>query len=127
MYFTFNGKSSERYGLKVKNSNHLSRPAKKIESIAIPGRTGNLIIDDGSKENLQIELECFVDARSNANLPQLAKQIGAWLQDPIGYQTLTMYDGMSFKAICTNQIDISEIIDNFGEVSIRFDATEVSK
>ena len=34
-------------------------------------------------------------------------------------------DGMVFKAICTNQVDISEIIDNFAEVSIRFDATEV--
>lgn len=127
MYFTFNGTSSERYGLKVKNSNHLSRPAKKIESIAIPGRTGNLIIDDGSKENLSIELVCLLDCRANSNISVVAKQIGAWLQDPIGYRTLTMYDGMSFKAVCTNQIDISEIIDNFGEVSIRFDATEVSK
>ena len=52
MYFTFNGTSSERYGLKVKNSNHLSRPAKKIESISVPGRTGNLIIDDGSRLHL---------------------------------------------------------------------------
>lgn len=126
MHFTFNGISSGRYGLKVKSSNHLSRPAKKIESIAIPGRTGNLIIDDGSKENLQIELECFVDARNNGNLPYLAKQISSWLQDPIGYQTLIMYDGTKFKAICTNQIDISELIDNFAEISIRFDATEVA-
>ena len=92
MYFTFNGTSSERYGLKVKNSNHLSRPAKKIESIAIPGRTGNLIIDDGSKENIQIELDCFVAARSNANLHFLNKKIGDWLQDPIVYQMLSMYD-----------------------------------
>ena len=126
MHFTFNGTSSGRYGLEVKNSNHLSRPAKKIESISVPGRTGNLIIDDGSKENLQIELECFVDARSNANLPFLTKQIGAWLQDPIGYQTLTMYDGTTFKAICTNQIEVSELVDNFAEISIRFDATEVT-
>ena len=125
MYFTFNGTSSERYGLKVKNSNHLSRPAKKIESIEIPGRTGNLIIDDGSKKNQSIELLCTLDCRSNDNIAVVSKQIGAWLQDPIGYQTLTMYDGMVFKAICTNQVDISEVIDNFAEVSIRFDATEV--
>jgi hypothetical protein len=37
-----------------------------------------------------------------------------------------MYDGMAFKAICTNQVDISEVTDNFAEVSIRFDATEVT-
>ena len=125
MYFTFNGVNSQQYGLKVKQSNHLSRPAKKIESIEIPGRTGNLIIDDGSKKNQLIELLCTLDCRPNDNIAVISKRIGAWLQDPIGYQTLTMYDGMVFKAICTNQVDISEVIDNFAEVSIRFDATEV--
>lgn len=126
MYFVFNGINSQKFGLKVKESNHLSRPAKKIESIEIPGRTGNLIIDDGSKQNLSIELLCTLDCRSTMNVAATSKQIGAWLQDPIGYQTLTMYDRTTFKAICTNQIDISEIIDNFAEVSIRFDATEVT-
>ena len=126
MHFTFNGVNSQQYGLKVKQSSHLSRPAKKIESIEIPGRTGNLIIDDGSKKNQSIELLCTLDCRSSGNIAIVSKQIGAWLQDPIGYQTLMMYDGTTFKAICTNQVDISEVIDNFAEVSIRFDATEVT-
>ena len=126
MYFIFNNINSQQYGLKLKQSNHLSRPAKKIESIEIPGRTGNLIIDDGSKKNQSVELLCTLDCRSGANIAIVSKQIGAWLQDPIGYQTLTMYDGTTFKAICTNQVDISEVIDNFAEVSIRFDATEVT-
>lgn len=126
MYFTFNGVSSERYGLKVKESNHLSLPAKNIESIEIPGRTGNLIIDDGSKKNIQIELLCIVDCRTNSNLHIISRQIAKWLQDPIGYQTLKMWDGLTFKAVCTNQIDIAEVIDHFAEVSIRFDATEVA-
>ena len=126
MYFIFNGVNSQQYGLRVKQSNHLSSPAKKIESIEIPGRTGNLIIDDGSRMNLTIELLCTLDCRSGNNIAIVSKLIGAWLQDPIGYQTLTMYDGMTFKAICTNQVDISEVIDNFAEVSIRFDATEVT-
>ena len=127
MYFIFNGVDSRKFGLKVKSSNHLSRPAKKIESIEIPGRTGNLIIDDGSKKNQQIEIFCYADCRSNNNIHILSKKIGEWLQDPIGYQTLRMYDGTKFKAICTNQVDINELIDNFAEVSIRFDATEVTE
>lgn len=127
MYFKFNGISSETYGLKIKTSNHLSRPAKKIESISVPGRTGNLIIDDGSKENLQIELTCYVDARKNENLYQISKQIGSWLQDPIGYQLLEFSDGERFNAVCVNQIDINESIRYFGEVTIRFDAYEVIK
>ncbi len=127
MYFKFNNISSETYGLKIKTSNHLSRPAKKVESISVPGRTGNLIIDDGSKENLQIELACYVDSRPNKNLKKTMKDIGSWLQDPIGYQLLEFSDGETFKAVCTNQIDVNEIIRYFGEVTIRFDAFEVTK
>lgn len=126
MHFTYNGISSEIYNLKIKSSNHLSRAAKKIESIEIPGRTGNLIIDDGSLQNKQIELVCTLDCRQYENIHVVAKQIGDWLQGPIGYQTLTMSDGMSFKAVCTNQIDINQLLKHFAEVSIRFDATEVT-
>ena len=127
MYFKFNNISSETYGLKIKTSNHLSRPAKKIESISVPGRTGNLIIDDGSKENLQIELACYVDSRPNKNLKKTMKDIGSWLQDPIGYQLLEFSDGATFKAVCMHQIDVNEIIRYFAEVTIRFDAFEVTK
>ena len=125
MYFTFNNISSETHGLKVKSTNHLSLPAKKIESIEIPGRTGNLIIDDGSKQNLSIEVVCYIDCREDENIALKTRQIGTWLQEPIGYQKLVFSDGIAFNAICTNQIDISELINYFGEVVIRFDAYEV--
>ena len=125
MYFTFNNISSETYGLKVKATNHLSLPAKKIESIEIPGRTGNLIIDDGSKQNLSIEVVCYIDCREDKNIALKTHQIGTWLQEPIGYQKLVFSDGITFNAICTNQIDISELVNYFGEVAIRFDAYEV--
>lgn len=125
MLFTFNNVSCETHGLKVKSTNHLSLPAKKIESIEIPGRTGNLIIDDGSKQNLSIEVVCYIDCREDENIALKTRQIGTWLQEPIGYQKLVFSDGIAFNAICTNQIDISELINYFGEVAIRFDAYEV--
>lgn len=125
MLFTFNNVSCETHGLKVKSTNHLSLPAKKIESIEIPGRTGNLIIDDGSKQNLSIEVVCYIDCREDENIALKTRQIGTWLQEPIGYQKLVFSDGITFNAICTNQIDISELINYFGEVAIRFDAYEV--
>ena len=51
MEFILNGKSSRNFNLKIKESNHLLRPRKKIELIDIPGRTGALIIDEGAREN----------------------------------------------------------------------------
>lgn len=127
MHFTFNGFSSVDYNLKVQSSNHLSRPAKKIEQIEVPGRTGDLIIDDGSKSNLTISIVCLVDCRLKEDLPLLARSLSTWLQDPIGYQDLIFSDGMKFKAICTNQIDIEEVVKSYGSIAITFSAVEVTE
>lgn len=124
--FSFNNESSKGYNIIVKSSNHLSIPPKSIESIKVPGRTGNLIIDDGSKDNLKIELELYIDNRRNTkNLVQLSREIGRWLQDPIGYKDLVFDDGLKFKAICDSQLDISEMVKNFSEFKVTFDAYEV--
>ena len=44
MEFTFNGISSREFNIKIKESNHLSIPKKKIEFVEVQGRTDNLII-----------------------------------------------------------------------------------
>ena len=64
MEFTFNGVSSRNFNIKVKNSNHLSIPRRKLEFVEIQGRSDNLIIDEGCREMLDIELEVYIDCRS---------------------------------------------------------------
>ena len=59
--FTFNGTTSTSKKLKCKDINHLSFASKSYESIKIPGRTGNLIIDDGSLKNKDIEITALLD------------------------------------------------------------------
>lgn len=127
MFFTFNGISSRNFNLKVKSSTHLSSPSKKVEFIEIPGRTGDLVIDDGSFKNLSISIVCLLDTRETNNLAQVAKQIRNWLQSPIGYQDLVFSDGTTFKAICSNQINIEDLVNNFGQVTITFSAVEVQE
>lgn len=124
MDFTFNGVTASSHGLTIKSSNHLSRPSKAYDSIKVPGRTGNVIIDDGSFNNKTIDVVCFLDRRTVNDLSVKAKVIGNWLQGITGYKDLIYSDGSTFKAICTNQIDISETIKNFAEVTIRFEVYE---
>ena len=64
MEFTFNGVSSRNFNIKVKNSNHLSIPRRKLEFVEVQGRTDNLIIDEGCREMLDIELVVYIDCRS---------------------------------------------------------------
>ena len=121
MEFTFNGVSSRNFNIKVKNSNHLSIPRRKLEFVGVQGRTDNLIIDEGCREMLDIELEVYIDCRS-ADTFTYAKKLDEWLNEPIGYQNLLFDDGTILKAIFVGQLDFNAIVKNFNEVLLQFKA-----
>ena len=121
MEFTFNGVSSRDFNIKVKQSNHLSIPRKKLEFIEVQGRTDNLVVDEGCREMLDIQLECFVDCRSE-NTRQYAIGLDNWLNSSAGYKELKFDDGTILKAIFVGQIDFNEIVKNFNEIILQFKA-----
>ena len=121
MEFTFNGVSSRDFNIKVKQSNHLSIPRKKLDFIEVQGRTDNLIIDEGCREMLDIQLECFIDCRSE-NTRQYAIGLDNWLNSSAGYKELKFDDGTILKAIFVGQIDFNEIVKNFNEIILQFKA-----
>lgn len=120
MEFFFDGKSNKEFNLKITKSNHLSKSSKHLEFIKIPGRNGEIVKDDGSKNNLTIEIICKLDTRKTKNLNYMCTMIENWLQGHEGYRHLLFSDGIEFDAICVNQIDISKVIKEFHEVKINF-------
>ncbi len=121
MEFTFNGVSSRNFNIKVKNSNHLSVPKRKLEFIEVQGRSDNLIIDEGCREMLDIELEVYIDCRS-ADTRTYAIKLDEWLNGVEGYKNLLFDDGTSLKAIFVGQLDFNSIVLNFNEVLLQFKA-----
>ena len=121
MEFTFNGVSSRNFNIKVKNSNHLSRPRRKLEFIEVQGRSDNLIIDEGCREMLDIELEVYIDCRS-ADTRTYAIKLDEWLNGVEGYKNLLFDDGTSLKAVFVGQLDFNSIVRNFNEVLLQFKA-----
>ena len=121
MEFTFNGISSRVYNLKIKKSNHLSIPKKRLEFIEVDGRTDNLIIDDGTREILDIQIECFIDCR-DADTRSYAIGLDNWLNGHSGYKNLKFDDGTELKAIFVGQLDFEYIFKNFNEILLQFKA-----
>lgn len=121
MEFTFNNKSSRDFNIKIKKSNHLSIPRKKIEFVEVQGRTDNLIIDEGSREMLDVEIEAFIDCR-NEDTYSYALRLDEWLNGISGYQDLIFDDNTNLKAIFVGQIDFNSITKNFEEILLQFKA-----
>ena len=121
MIFTINSKTNKDFNFKVKSSNHLLRPRKRLEFISIPGRTGDLILDDNSRENFNLVIEGYIDGRKS-NLKALTEQLDLWLNSSKGYQSIAFDDGTVLKAVLISEIDINEVVKNFGELSLEFSA-----
>ena len=121
MMFTINNKTNKDFNFKVKSSNHLTKPKKKLEFISIPGRTGDLILDEGARENFTLIIEGYIDARET-NLKTLCDNLDNWLNSTTGYQTITFDDGTILKAVLISEIDTVEVVKNFGELSLEFSA-----
>ena len=121
MEFTFNNKSSRDFNIKIKKSNHLSIPRRKLEFIEVQGRTDNLIIDEGSREMLDIEIEAYMDCREEDTY-SYALRIDEWLNGVSGYSDLIFDDGVELKAIFVGQIDFNSITKNFEEILLQFKA-----
>ena len=119
--FTFNGVSSRNFNLKVKKSNHLSKAKKRIELIEIPGRTGDLIVSDGSRENLNLEIVVYLDAR-DLNTKEYSDRIDEWLNGHEGYKPIVFDDGTELDAVFIGQIDFENIVKNFEEIVLLFSA-----
>ena len=121
MEFTFNNKSSRDFNIKIKKSNHLSIPRRKFEFIEVQGRTDNLIVDEGSREMLDIEIEAYIDCR-NEDTYSYALRLDEWLNGVNGYSNLTFNDGIKLKSIFVGQIDFNSITKNFEEILLQFKA-----
>ena len=121
MEFTFNSINSKDFNIKIKKSNHLSIPRKKLEFIEVQGRTDNLVIDEGSREMLDIEIEGYIDCR-DLNTYSYVLELDIWLNGSSDYQNLIFDDGTVLKAIFVGQIDFNEVVENFNEILLQFKA-----
>lgn len=86
--FTFNGRSASSFGVQVAdNSEWFATPERDIEHISVPGRSGDLLIDNGRFNNLEINIEVnrLTDARGISELIN-------WLAVNPGYQRLSVSD-----------------------------------
>lgn len=78
---TYNGTKSLSVGVAISGEGSYDAPARDNTAYTIPGRNGDLILDNGRYKNITVTYPAFCIA----NFPLKAAQIRAWLMSPIGY------------------------------------------
>lgn len=101
---TYNGRSSEAFGLYIGSVEVDNAPKRRYQSITVPGRNGDLTLDGGSFENIKIVYTCFIKEDFDENI---AAARSFYLSAP-GYHRLedSYHPGEYRMARCVDGIDV---------------------
>lgn len=143
-YFVFDGKDSRDYGIFILSKNSYDTPKRNLNFISVPGRDGDIVIDDGSYSNVKIAYKIRISAdklglsNPNYDLAYQLDEVKDWLYSTIGnyaeledsynpdyYRKACFVDGLNLEAKHknTNFID-SEIAFECKPYRYRLDGKE---
>lgn len=119
---TFNGQSSRDLHVVVEHPPAYDTPEKDYMITSIPGRNGDLILDNGSYKNVDREYDIAIDARGDG----FSRTVGAvmsWLRSASGYARLEdSYDADYYRMACYREsLSVENIFDQAGRATISFD------
>lgn len=118
--FLFNGKSSGDYGIYISGGQTFNAPERDVESIEIPGRSGNLTISRNRFKNIQVSYPAFIHRQFSAN----AAAARAWLLGADSYCRLedTYHPDQFRMARFNGPLDFDMRFLNYaGETTLTFD------
>lgn len=96
-------------------------PEKQYETVQIPGRNGDLLLDNASYSNYEQRYEIYFNANKKKT-PTGARRVRAWLLSPKGYQRLEdSYDPDYYRmAYYKGPPEIENAMNLFGRSTITF-------
>lgn len=118
---TYNGVSSESLGLKVWTFPSYTFPEKEVTKVHIPGRNGDIVIDNGTYKNVTktYQLSLYDKTKSYT---EMANTISNWLHSSSGYAELSdSYEPNYYRLACyVEGNDISNALNQAAVVTIEF-------
>ena len=125
-YFVYGGTSSASFNFIITENDNLNSFENDFELIEIPGRNGDLVIDNKRKKNKEINIEAYADIEGLGDAHTVAKNIKQWLQVELKYKALRFSNDLTeYEAIVKGAIEIVEEIEGLLNISFKFSCKEV--
>ena len=117
----WHGISSDDVRVIVERCPNVIVPNRKQEKISVPGRSGDLLIQQDAFENVRQEYDIYISAEFQ-RLPTIAHKVAEWLCVK-GYQRLEDSYWLDTFRLASFQggIDIANVLNRFGRVTVEFD------
>ena len=118
--FWLDGESACSLGIRLQKEITFSAPSPRVESISIPGRSGNLLIPDGSFENVVGTAECFC---TDKNVTAVMTAVNAWLMRSVEYRRLETLNEPDFYRLArlTRGAELEPRLNHLNPFTLEFD------
>lgn len=122
-YFTYNGRSSEEFGLHIEKKDVFSAPEYDAAFTSIPGRSGDLIVSNRRFANIKVSYTVFLARKNVTDLSEVLRAVKGWLYtEPDRYHEITdSYDAGYFRyGVISGSLDIEEQFNKLGSFQVTF-------
>ena len=121
--FTYDGIDSLDYDLYITSGSVYDAPERVVDMIKVPGRNGNLAIDQGRFENIDVEYNVYTKNRSQTSFAQNIRDFRNELCSRHEYLRLTDdYNSDEFRlGIYKSGLELDADIDRAGAIKLTFD------
>lgn len=119
-YFVFNGKSSKDFGLYISGGGTFGTPERDITKVSVPGKNGDLIIDNGRFKNISVTYPAFIRHK----FKEYADEVRKWLCGATVYLRLQDSYNPDYYRLATfsGPLDFeTRVLNHSGECNITFD------
>ena len=114
------GKNLSEFGAFIDSASSWTKPAKKVTKIAIPGRDGDLLIDEGSYANVTVPFRIIIPKNFTTNYTNLM----SWISAVSGYAALEYTGDPMVYRMARIQTDVDPTTQAFlrhGSFTLSFD------
>lgn len=120
--FTFNGHSSDEFGIRIERFPDLNRSERKYRSASVSGRNGNIYQMQNAWEEVTVSYQIFAGERQAGAAVADFTEIVEWLNSADDYAVLTdTYDPAHYRlAVFVDEMEIESEWHTFGKATIRF-------
>lgn len=83
-FLLFNYKSTLDYGVGISGSGTFTAPKRDLETVSVPGRSGDLTMDNGRYNNISVTYPCFI----YKDFSRQFDDFRAYMMSQVGYKRL---------------------------------------
>lgn len=121
-FLTFRGHSSLEFSLLITEKGSYKGASRDISYTSVPGRSGDLITDNGRYKNIDIPYKFSLLNDSEFSFAEITHKIKGWLLSEVGYFRLwDSYDSKYFRlASYSDEVNIEQELHDTGTLSLTF-------